>query len=81
MTDFEIERIQSLLPTNLFEGSKDWREGSLAERVEWLLSMYQSSKQEEERLEVLVYELTADWGLKNARIYFLGYCFCCVCLC
>jgi hypothetical protein len=45
------------------------------------LSMYQSSKQEEERLEVLVYELTADWGLKNARIYFLGYCFCCVCLC
>jgi hypothetical protein len=60
MTDFEIERIQSLLPTNLFEGSKDWREGSLAERVEWLLSMYQSSKQEEERLEVLVYELTAD---------------------
>jgi hypothetical protein len=56
----EIERIQELLPTDLFEGSKDWREGSLAERVEWLLSMYESSKQEVERLEVLVYQLTAD---------------------
>jgi len=56
----EIERIQELLPTDLFEGSKDWREGSVVERVEWLLSMYQSTKQEEERLEVLVYQLTAD---------------------
>jgi hypothetical protein len=47
----EIELIQELLPTELFEGSKDWREGSPAERVEWLLSMYASSKQEVERLE------------------------------
>lgn len=52
----EIERIQELLPTELFEGSKDWREGSPAERVEWLLSMYASAKQEVERLED---ELTA----------------------
>ena len=28
----EIERIQELLPTELFEGSKDWREGSPVER-------------------------------------------------
>jgi len=56
----EIERIQELLPTDLFEGSKDWREGSTAERVEWLLSMYASAQQEVERLEVLVYQLTAD---------------------
>lgn len=47
----EIERIQALLPTELFEGSKDWRQGSLAERVEWLLSMYASAKEEVERLE------------------------------
>ena len=46
----EIERIQELLPTELFEGSKDWREGSPAERVEWLLSMYASAKEEVERL-------------------------------
>jgi hypothetical protein len=52
----EIERIQELLPTELFEGSKDWREGSPAERVEWLLSMYASAKQEVDRLED---ELTA----------------------
>lgn len=47
----EIERIQELLPTELFEGSKDWRQGSPAERVEWLLSMYASAKEEVERLE------------------------------
>ena len=43
----EIERIQELLPTELFEGSKHWREGSLADRVEWLLIMYTSAKEEE----------------------------------
>jgi hypothetical protein len=47
----EIERIQELLPTELFESSKDWREGSPAERVEWLLSMYDSAKQEVNRLQ------------------------------
>ena len=52
----EIERIQELLPTELFEGSKDWREGSPAERVEWLLSMYASAKEEIARLEQTVDE-------------------------
>lgn len=47
----EMKRIKDLLPTELFEGSKDWREGNTVERIEWLLSMYESSKQEVERLE------------------------------
>ena len=47
----EIERIQELLPTELFEGSKDWREGNTVERVEWLLSMYASAKEEVARRE------------------------------
>ena len=47
----EIQRINELLPTELFEGSKDWREGSVADRVEWLLSMYASAKEEIQRLE------------------------------
>ena len=47
----EIQRINDLLPTELFEGSKDWREGSVADRVEWLLSMYSSAKEEIERLQ------------------------------
>ena len=47
----EMKRIRDLLPTELFEGSKDWREGNTVERIEWLLSMYASSKQEVERLE------------------------------
>ena len=47
----EIQRINALLPTELFEDSKDWREGSVSERVEWLLSMYTSSQEEVLRLE------------------------------
>ena len=47
----EIQRIQELLPTELFEGSKDWREGNTVERIEWLLSMYASAKEEVARLE------------------------------
>jgi hypothetical protein len=46
-----MERIRDLLPTELFAGSKDWREGSTAERVEWLLSMYASANEEVARLE------------------------------
>jgi hypothetical protein len=56
----EIERIQELLPTELFGGSKDWREGSPAERVEWLLSMYASAREEVERLERLVDDIEDD---------------------
>jgi len=50
----EMKRIRDLLPTELFEGSKDWREGNTVERIEWLLSMYESSKQEVERLEKML---------------------------
>jgi hypothetical protein len=49
-----MERIRDLLPTELFGGSKDWREGNTVERVEWLLSMYASAREEVERLEELV---------------------------
>jgi hypothetical protein len=56
----EIERIQELLPTELFEGSKDWREGNTVERVEWLLSMYSSAREEVERLERLVDDIEDD---------------------
>ena len=53
----EMKRIRDLLPTELYEGSKDWREGNTVERIEWLLSMYESSKQEVDRLTDLVVEL------------------------
>ena len=46
----EIERINALLPTELFAGSKDWQVGSTADRVDWLLTMYASAKEEVERL-------------------------------
>lgn len=47
----EMKRIRDLLPTELYEGSKDWREGNTVERVEWLLSMYESVKEEVDRLQ------------------------------
>lgn len=47
----EMARIRALVPTELFEGSKDWREGNTVERIEWLLSMYESAKQEVDRLQ------------------------------
>ena len=56
----EMKRIRDLLPTELFEGSKDWREGNTVERVEWLLSMYAIAKEEVERLERLVDDIEDD---------------------
>lgn len=45
-----LHRLQGLLKDNLFD-SKDWRSGGIVERVEWLLSMYESKKAEIEYLE------------------------------
>jgi hypothetical protein len=56
----EMKRIRDLLPTELFEGSKDWREGNTVERIEWLLSMYASAKEEVDRLEKLVDDIEDD---------------------
>jgi hypothetical protein len=47
----ELQRISALLPTELFADSKDWTQGSIVEKVEWLLSMYQSSQEDVLRLE------------------------------
>jgi hypothetical protein len=55
-----MERIRDLLPTELFGGSKDWREGNTVERVEWLLSMYASAREEVARLEELVDDIEDD---------------------
>ena len=57
----EIERLRAMLaaapqpklyplPDDLYGGSKDWRAGSYAERVEWLHLMYEGAKEEIERL-------------------------------
>ena len=59
----ELQRIYELLSTDRYEDSKDWREGSLSERVEWLLSMYESSREDVLRLEQDVDDL------KQGRYY------------
>lgn len=59
----ELERIKDLLSTDRFSDSKDWREGSVVERVEWLLSMYESSHEDVLRLEQDVDDL------KQGRYY------------
>ena len=65
----EMKRIKDLLPTELFEGSKDWREGNTIERIEWLLSMYESSKQEVERLGKLVDDIEDDLATEKQYIF------------
>ena len=47
----EMKRIRDLLPTEAFEDSKDWREGNTVERIEWLLTMYESAELEIQRLQ------------------------------
>lgn len=42
----ELEQIKKLLHDHLYSESKDWRHGNVVERVEWLLSMYESKKAE-----------------------------------
>ena len=56
----EMKRIRDLLPTELFGGSKDWREGNYVERIEWLLSMYASAKEEVARLEDMLEAANED---------------------
>ena len=56
----EMKRIRELLPTESFEGSKDWREGNTVERIEWLLSMYASAKREVERLQDMLEDANAE---------------------
>ena len=43
--------MQYQLPDDLYGGSKDWRAGSYAERVEWLHLSYEGAKREIARLE------------------------------
>lgn len=59
-----LERIKALLPTDLYEDSKDWREGDVVERVEWLLSMYRWSREDVLRLEQNVLDSYSD-GYNN----------------
>ena len=47
----ELERLRCLLHDSLYAGSKDWRESNLAGRIEWLITMYESAKDEIERLQ------------------------------
>jgi hypothetical protein len=58
----EMKRIRELLPTELFEGSKDWREGNYVERIEWLLSMYASANEEVARLEDMLEDANNNWS-------------------
>ncbi len=59
--------VQYPLPDDLYD-SKDWKSGSYAERVEWLHTMYESSKQTlEAYTAVPVQEPTDTWFEKHLR--------------
>lgn len=55
MTD-QLKEIEALLPTELFAGSKDWREGDVVERVRWLLIMHATARDEVARLQDVIIE-------------------------
>ena len=41
-----VVALESILTDELFCGSKDWVAGDIVDRVEWLLDMYKSLKEE-----------------------------------
>ena len=45
-TSRELELLPQLLNKDRYAGSKDWVSGDMAERVLWLISMYESKEQE-----------------------------------
>ena len=69
----ELDEINKILPLELFPNSKDWCEGSVKERVLWLLSMYESSSEELARLESDVEDLRADLRRDVRDAYDDGY--------
>jgi len=64
----ELDRIKELLNDGLYPDSKDWTQGSVVERVEWLLSMYQSSYEEVQRLELDVVDQSGQVFRKSLTI-------------
>ena len=46
----ELDELKAILHDDLYNWSRDWREGSLKDRVEWLLVMYESAKETLERM-------------------------------
>jgi hypothetical protein len=45
-----VDRLEALLPTSLYAGSKDWVASDVVGRVEWLLAMYESVKADRDAL-------------------------------
>jgi hypothetical protein len=54
LTPEQLARLEELLNAERYAGSKDWREGSLVERVDWLIAMYEAKKAEIEDLEATI---------------------------
>ena len=47
MKDEEIvKKLKEILNDDLYSGSKDWKSSNIVERVMWLISSYESAKEE-----------------------------------
>lgn len=51
----DIAAIAAALPAEKYD-SKDWREGCTLERIQWLMLMYESAKDEIARLEDVIHK-------------------------
>jgi len=45
----DLEKLEELLSEDRYD-SKDWKAGSIPERVEWLINMYEAKKAEVDNL-------------------------------
>lgn len=66
----ELDKIKALLRDDMYPDSKDWREGSTLDRIEWLMTMYQDSKEEIERLDDVIDDLERErWDRIEDEFY------------
>lgn len=61
----DLDTIKAALPADKYPGSKDWREGSTLERIQWLHDYYQGGREEIERLTIDVLNLQAMLAKAN----------------
>ena len=62
-----VNRLEALLPTELYASSKDWTSSDLVGRVEWLLSMYESVKADRDQLVIILADVSSSSATSKAK--------------
>ena len=62
-----VDRLEALLPTKLYAGSKDWTSSDLVGRVEWLLAMYENVKIDRDQLVIILADVSSSSATSKAK--------------